>query len=181
MPDVTSKPSQKELKEETLHMESEGQVRSSDTQEQVITQFIEREQKEHIRSDTQEFQEDLHEADIHGFAPSSQTVAGAQGQAMKSEFLLEIENILADDLGETYANMEPSLRIRFKLKGEEVARKIEEIALVSKAKIKQILNWIKEWLKMVPGVNRFFLEQEAKIKTDKIMGVLNERASARGL
>jgi hypothetical protein len=26
-----------------------------------------------------------------------------------------------------------------------------------------------QWLKLLPGVNRFFLEQEAKIKTDRII------------
>lgn len=181
MPDVTLKPSQKELKEEEAHLESEGRVRSSDTQEQVITQFIEHEQQQELRSDTQEFQQDLHKTDTSAFRPPTKTAALPQGQMMKSQFLLEIEDILADDLGEIYVNMEPRRRARFKMKGEEVARKIEEIAASGKTKIKQILNWIKDWLKMIPGVNRFFLEQEAKIKTDKIMGVVKGRASRLGL
>jgi len=25
------------------------------------------------------------------------------------------------------------------------------------------------WLKLIPGVNKFFLEQEAKIKTDEVL------------
>ena len=59
----------------------------------------------------------------------------------------------------------------FKLKGEEVARNIEQVVAAGKSKAKQILHWIKDWLKLIPGVNRFFLEQEAKIKTDKIIGM----------
>jgi len=31
-----------------------------------------------------------------------------------------------------------------------------------------------DWLKILPGVNKFFLEQEAKIKTDKILALKNK-------
>ena len=33
----------------------------------------------------------------------------------------------------------------------------------------KIIDVIKKWLSIIPGINKFFLEQEAKIKTDKIM------------
>ena len=36
-------------------------------------------------------------------------------------------------------------------------------------KAKKIFQLILEWLKLLPGINRFFLEQEAKIKTDRII------------
>jgi hypothetical protein len=39
---------------------------------------------------------------------------------------------------------------------------------------KKIFVLIRAWLKIIPGVNRFFLEQEAKIKTDKILFVTEE-------
>ena len=38
-----------------------------------------------------------------------------------------------------------------------------------KAVGRKILKLIRSWLKLIPGVNKFFLEQEAKIKTDKIV------------
>jgi hypothetical protein len=37
-----------------------------------------------------------------------------------------------------------------------------------KVNIKKIRNLIIRWLRVIPGVNRYFLEQEAKIKTDRI-------------
>ena len=39
----------------------------------------------------------------------------------------------------------------------------------TKVKVKKILKLILEWLRILPGINRFFLEQEAKIKTDRII------------
>ena len=38
-----------------------------------------------------------------------------------------------------------------------------------KVKVKEIVKLIIEWLKIIPGASRYFLEQEAKIKTDKIL------------
>jgi hypothetical protein len=42
------------------------------------------------------------------------------------------------------------------------------------------LKLIREWLLIIPGVNKYFLEQEAKIKTDKIQQ-LYEREHAVAL
>ena len=49
--------------------------------------------------------------------------------------------------------------------------------MVSAAKVhsKKILKAIVGWLKMIPGVNKFFLEQEAKIKTDKILLAVEDK------
>jgi len=43
--------------------------------------------------------------------------------------------------------------------------------LLDKAKINlgKIASLIRKWLSIIPGVNKFFLEQEAKIKADEIM------------
>ena len=80
-----------------------------------------------------------------------------------------IENILAEGLEDAYKSMPPDLQIKFKAKGEETAGKIRVLIESAKAKAKTILGLIRDWLKMIPGVNKFFLEQEAKIKTDKIL------------
>lgn len=88
---------------------------------------------------------------------------------IKSQTLKEIENILEEDLGEIYFNLPSEKKTEFKQKGEVTATKIETVLSQVKVKVSQILNLIKDWLKFIPGVNRFFLEQEAKIKTDKIL------------
>jgi hypothetical protein len=34
---------------------------------------------------------------------------------------------------------------------------------------KKVVELIRDWLLTIPGVNKFFLEQEAKIKTDRVL------------
>lgn len=87
----------------------------------------------------------------------------------KSETLQNIEVILEEDLKDLYFDLPPQLQKDFKKKGEEAALKIEQLIKKIKVKAKEIFKLIIGWLKMIPGINKFFLEQEAKIKTEKIM------------
>ena len=41
----------------------------------------------------------------------------------------------------------------------------------TRVKASDIFELIKNWLKMIPRLSLYFLEQEAKIKTDKILGL----------
>lgn len=82
----------------------------------------------------------------------------------------KIESILEEDLGEIYNNLTPQEQKAFRIKGEEVAHSIFQLVYhKTKIKVKKIIKLIHNWLKTVPGINRFFLEQEAKIKADKII------------
>ncbi|MCK4744766.1 hypothetical protein KAS41_01770 [Candidatus Parcubacteria bacterium] len=83
----------------------------------------------------------------------------------------KIESILSEGLEEIYVNLSARKQLEFKKKGEETAAKIFFILKKTKVKVKKIIKLIKEWLKTIPGVNKFFLEQEAKIKTDKIIDI----------
>lgn len=87
----------------------------------------------------------------------------------KDPMVRKIEEILEEDLGEVYLEMNAEQQKIFKEKGEETASRIRILIQQVKIHIKEILNLIKKWLTLIPGVNRFFLEQEAKIKTDKIL------------
>jgi hypothetical protein len=89
----------------------------------------------------------------------------------KSETLIRVEKILEEDLEEMYFKMPPEQQEIFKEKGEEAASKIEKMIAAGKAVAKKILKLIRDWLELIPGVNKFFLEQEAKIKTDKIVAL----------
>ena len=80
----------------------------------------------------------------------------------------KIETVLEEDLKDAYLRMDPELQQKFKEKGEETTSKIRELLSATKINTAKIFKLIRKWLKMIPGVNRFFLEQEAKIKTDKI-------------
>ncbi len=90
-----------------------------------------------------------------------------------------IENILEEDLGEVYFKMTPEKQIELKVKGEQTARDISLLMQKTKVKIKKIIELIKGWLKVIPGINKFFLEQEAKIKADKILELGNRLKTNR--
>jgi len=85
--------------------------------------------------------------------------------------MIQIEKILEEGLQEPYEKLSPVAKQEFKLKGEETASKIRELLDATRVKAKKILRLILEWLILLPGVNHFFLEQEAKIKTDHVLAL----------
>lgn len=102
-------------------------------------------------------------------------VAPVTARPPKSETLVKIEKILEEDLEEFYFSMPPKQQRIFKEKGEETASKIERMVETGRAVGRKILHLIRAWLKLIPGVSRFFLEQEAKIKTDKVISVAEKK------
>ncbi|MBI5230480.1 MAG: hypothetical protein HY981_04240 [Candidatus Magasanikbacteria bacterium] len=105
----------------------------------------------------------------HAVAPASPT------PQPKAELLLEVEDILSEDLAPIYQKMTPENQRQFKAKGEEVARTIWQMIETAKLQLKKILTLLREWLKLIPGVNRYFLEQETKIKIDKIIALAHKQ------
>lgn len=104
-------------------------------------------------------------------APAKQEPAAQAAVPQKSATQEEIEGILQADLEEIYQQMDEEHKVLFKEKGEETASKITELVESAKATAKKVVGLIVDWLKVIPGVNKFFLEQEAKIKADKILGL----------
>ncbi len=90
-------------------------------------------------------------------------------QPAKSPVLEKIENVLEEDLQDIYFQLPPEKQAEFAKSGEETANQIAGLVQEAKIRVKKILELIIKWLKMIPGVNKYFLEQEAKIKTDKIL------------
>lgn len=86
-----------------------------------------------------------------------------------NEEVKKIEAILADGMEEFYREMSEKDRKEFKKAGEDTAQKINEIVQRANFKVKKIIDLIRKWLYMVPGINKFFIEQEVKIKTDRII------------
>lgn len=101
----------------------------------------------------------------HKAASGQVSVVGIQ----KSFGIQAIENILEEDLGDVYFSLTPQKQQEFKKAGEETAIKISILVQKTKVKAKKIISLIRDWLLLIPGVNKFFLEQEAKIKADKII------------
>ncbi|MFA4937348.1 MAG: hypothetical protein WC575_03620 [Patescibacteria group bacterium] len=81
----------------------------------------------------------------------------------------KIENILQEDLAELYRELSPADQQKFKVKGEQTASQISALIQVVKVKVQEIIKLLIDWLKILPGINKYFIEQEAKIKADKIL------------
>jgi hypothetical protein len=80
-----------------------------------------------------------------------------------------IDNVLEDGLAEIYVTLSPEKKQELKQAGEQTVRQIDQLLDHAKTQINKIISLIRRFLLIIPGVNRFFLEQEVKIKTDKIM------------
>lgn len=97
------------------------------------------------------------------------TKADIQQATVKSQQLQDIEDLMTKDLSEMYQRMSPEDQQKFKAKGEEVAQEIDSLMQRAKLTAKRVLHLIRSWLKLVPGINKFFLEQEAKIKAEELI------------
>ncbi|MDO8617777.1 MAG: hypothetical protein Q7N87_02740 [Candidatus Uhrbacteria bacterium] len=96
------------------------------------------------------------------------TSGAAPLPVIKDDVTVEVEKILEEGL-QTYYNAMPEMaRARFRGKGVEVSVQIANMVRVFHLQAKKVLKLIRDWLLTIPGVNKFFLEQEAKIKTDRL-------------
>lgn len=93
----------------------------------------------------------------------------------KSPELVAVEKILSDGLEELYSKLPENRKAEFKQKGEQAASAIEKLLQSAKVQVKKVVSIIRDWLLMIPGVNKFFLEQEIKIKTDKLLDYKAEK------
>ncbi|MBI4090021.1 MAG: hypothetical protein HY421_01325 [Candidatus Kerfeldbacteria bacterium] len=103
--------------------------------------------------------------------PSGAGPAAAARPASLDPLVKEIEDILSADLGPMYRTMSPSQQRVFRVEGERTAAAVRRLLEQAKLKVKTILDLIRRWLRLIPGVSKFFLEQEAKIKTDRVLAV----------
>jgi len=89
----------------------------------------------------------------------------------------EVESILAEGLDDAYAAMDPLSKKEFKEEGEHAASEIRSLLADARIKIHRVLKILTDWLRMIPGVSRLFVEQEAKIKTDRLLALRNKGKS----
>jgi len=98
-------------------------------------------------------------------------VAASQAKEKQAIRYKEIENVLANDLDDLFLDMDAPTQVKFKNAGEEASRAIDRLIVHGKLTARKVAEIIKKWLSLIPGINRFFLEQETKIKTDKIISL----------
>lgn len=81
----------------------------------------------------------------------------------------KVEQVLEEGLEQLYNELPQDDKVKFRRLGEETAVKITALLQQVKVKISQILSLIRRWLLSITGINRYFVEQEAKIKAEKIL------------
>lgn len=129
------------------------------------------EQMEEAREEERGFLENVtetEEAQAATPAPAAQPTALQEPEG-KDEVLLEVEKILEDGLEPLYQSMDATAKEKFQKKGKEVSNRIANMVRSFKLKMDRVILLIRSWLLTIPGVNKFFLEQEAKIKADKVL------------
>lgn len=120
--------------------------------------------------------ETMSELEAAGGSSSLLPGAGAdRSAAQKDEVVIEVEKILEEGLGDFYEGLPPDAKAAFRKKGEEVSSAVAEMVRKLKVNVKKVTELISKWLQTIPGVNKFFLEQETKIKTDKIIELVEAR------
>jgi len=102
--------------------------------------------------------------------PAKKAKAPAKAiQLVKPPLYNKVEKVLEEDLAEVFSKMPKDKQKEFQKKGEETTRKISQLLQATKLKVGDIFKLIIGWLKFIPGVNKYYLEQEAKLKTDKLL------------
>ena len=169
---------QKEKREENFDPKKPLDVFVAPREQEAIKQ--ERYQEEEKRKEKEEnkhVRETKEKQDADTFIKGSQALPADDDLvtvSQKDSFTKEIESILEEDLTDLFLQMTPDQQIAFKIKGEETASKIRELLHQTKINVRKILSLLREWLSLIPGVNKFFLEQETKIKTDKLLAAKKE-------
>jgi len=128
--------------------------------EQKIEKSPESVENKHQKAKTEE--------NIKNEAENSAVVA-SQAQVYYQARAKAIDDILSAGLHEVFLQMNPAKQKEFKQVGEETVVKIVSLLDKTKVRVDKIISLIRNWLKIIPGVNKFFLEQEAKIKADRII------------
>lgn len=96
---------------------------------------------------------------------------------VKNPELAAVEKILEENIGELYSELPPNKKADFRREGERLAQVIWLMLETAKIHVQKIVKLIRDWLKIIPGINLYFLEQESKIKTDKIIELVRKKKS----
>jgi len=141
--------------------------------EKVVEQSFDSNKIEQVK----ETESQSHEGENANATPLNMTLVDNVSESAHSQaegVHQEVENILTENMDNIYLSLDAGTQKVFKLKGEETAQKITQLLMRAKVKFKEVSQLILEWLRIIPRVNKHYIEQEAKIKTDKILKIKNE-------
>lgn len=123
---------------------------------------------EELSAESQEKQKEAQEA-IETEKKTNKEPAKNKIKTAEEERKEKIDQILSEGLSDTFLSLSPQRKKRFKEEGERTREKINELLGEGRVKIKKIIFLIKKWLGIIPRANKYYLEQEAKIKAEKII------------
>ncbi len=106
--------------------------------------------------------------------PSVPVFTAPQMTSATYERYRQIEHVLEEDLGDIFRSLNHADQQLFKERGEQTAATITKLLEKPKTNAKKIVALIRRWLRFIPGINQFFLEQEAKNKADKIISLYHD-------
>lgn len=164
MPQSLSKSFEKEKKEIDVDSDFEDLSLDIEKIEQSKESSFEQEVVDFEKKPEEKDQEEEKEEVISPLAAPAPTLISPEEERRK-----QIDLILSEGLNDVFLNMTKKQQKEFQEKGIKTVNKINKLLSQTKVKVKKIVDLIKSWLKTIPKVNRYFLEQEAKIKTDKII------------
>ena len=175
--DPLSTPKPEQLKK-PVEQQPEG-VREQPVAPEVapVIEVVAEQHVEGVPEAAPEMKEEPKVAEIQPVVEPVQPIAVARPAPVvvqKDRLTKEIEEVMEEDLKEMYMAMSKEQQQKFRKEGEVVVSTIRQLVRAAHINVKKIFTLIRAWLKIIPGVNRYFLEQEAKIKTDKVLLVTEE-------
>ena len=98
---------------------------------------------------------------------------------MNDEWKVQILSVLDENLEDAMSDMSPAKKEEFLAAKKELAGKIRSMLDEAVVQFAAILLLVRKWLAMIPRVQTYFLEQESKLKTDKIKKLAEELRAGR--
>ncbi|MFP4515006.1 MAG: hypothetical protein ACLFNO_03335 [Parcubacteria group bacterium] len=115
-------------------------------------------------------EEEKKEVDIKSDNKQASTIVEEDAElSAQKERMMKIDKILSEDMSDIFLKLPAEKQKEFKEEGEKTVIKISHLMEKTKVKVNKIIKLIKTWLGIIPNANKYYLEQEAKIKTDKIL------------
>jgi len=132
------------------------------------------EQQMELADKKESFLEDAPTTTVQVAPQTGQAPVVEAGAGQKDEVTIEVEKILEAGLGDYVPDMPEEARQRFLKKGGEVAAQLSVMVRTLNIHVSLVVKLLKEWLLTIPGVNKYFIEQEAKIKADQIIDLADQ-------
>lgn len=117
------------------------------------------------------------ETDSPAESPADQGFDGPPPE-QKDPVRMKVERILEDNLWDLYRTLPQGSRAKFKEQGEALAATLRGSLDLPKFRADDAYTAVAKWLKTIPRVNPYFLQQEAKIKTDRYVKLRREHEEA---